>query len=151
MNSIDLHLQWSEYAYADPVQEAKRIVTLAQAEQDGARERERRHAENAKKKKKNGSWSEHADRKDERDKRKEKKKLKAKWIKAQTAAETEAEAAAQVDKCTGKRQRENLTEVSGSDDDMDDWDELAREEKMAKRLRKGDISQKDFDAEFADL
>jgi len=70
-------------------------------------------------------------------------------MKAQTTAE--AAAAAQVEQTTGKRQREESAEAIGSDNDMDDWDELAREEKMAKRLRKGDISQKDFDAEFADL
>ena len=149
VNFINLHLKWSEYAYSDPVQEAKRIAALTEVEKDGVRERERRRAENAKKK--NSSWSEHTDRKDERDKRKEKKKLKARWIKAQTAVEVETGAVAQVEQCTGKRPREGLAGASGNDNDTDDWDELAREEKMAKRLRKGDISQKEFDAEFVDL
>ena len=38
-----------------------------------------------------------------------------------------------------------------SEDDGDDWEELAREERMAKRVKKGHISQTEFDAEFADL
>lgn len=33
----------------------------------------------------------------------------------------------------------------------DDWEELAREERMAKRVKKGHLSQNEFDAEFADL
>ncbi len=35
--------------------------------------------------------------------------------------------------------------------DEDDWDELAKEERMAKKLRKGEVSQQDFDAAFAEL
>jgi len=33
----------------------------------------------------------------------------------------------------------------------DDWDDLAREERLAKKLRKGAVSQKEFDEEFGDL
>ena len=36
-------------------------------------------------------------------------------------------------------------------EDDDDWDDLAREERMAKKVRKGEVSQKAFDAEFGDL
>ena len=37
------------------------------------------------------------------------------------------------------------------DDDQDDWAEIAREEKLAKRVRKGFVSQEEFDIEFGDL
>jgi len=37
------------------------------------------------------------------------------------------------------------------DDDQDDWAEFAREEKLAKRVRKGIVSQEEFDVEFGDL
>ena len=30
----------------------------------------------------------------------------------------------------------------------DDWEELAREERMAKKVKKGEIAQLEFDAEF---
>jgi len=36
-------------------------------------------------------------------------------------------------------------------DDADDWKEHVREERMLKRVKKGDVSKKDFDAEFLDL
>ena len=36
-------------------------------------------------------------------------------------------------------------------DDQDDWAEFAREEKLAKRVRKGIVSQEEFDVEFGDL
>lgn len=43
----------------------------------------------------------------------------------------------------------------GSGDDMDDgeddFEELAREERMAKKVRKGEISKDEFEAEFHDL
>jgi ATP-dependent RNA helicase DDX55/SPB4 len=38
-----------------------------------------------------------------------------------------------------------------ADDEGDDWEELAREEKMAKKMRKGDISREAFDEEFLSL
>jgi ATP-dependent RNA helicase DDX55/SPB4 len=36
-------------------------------------------------------------------------------------------------------------------DEGDDWDELAREERMAKKVRKGNITQGTFDEQFTDL
>ncbi|KAK7234613.1 hypothetical protein SO694_00193032 [Aureococcus anophagefferens] len=34
---------------------------------------------------------------------------------------------------------------------MDEWDDLAAEERLHKRLKKGKISQDDFDAELREL
>lgn len=40
-------------------------------------------------------------------------------------------------------------EVDDEDqNDEDDWEELAREERMAKKVKKGEMSQLEFDAEF---
>ena len=36
-------------------------------------------------------------------------------------------------------------------DDEDDWDELAEEERLVKKVRKGTTTQQVFDAEFGDL
>ncbi|KAF8205000.1 DEAD-domain-containing protein [Pholiota molesta] len=143
----DAEISWDTFSYADQAQEAKRIAALAEAAKEGGRERERRHAANAEKKLKNIAWSEKAEQKDEKDKRREKKKLKAKWLKSQAVAN----AIVPTEQSIGKRQREDGDELAVNDDSDNDWDELAREEKMAKRLRRGDISQKDFDAEFGDL
>lgn len=76
-----------------------------------------------------------------KEKRKEMKGRKKEWQKAQTQVQDTA------DDDDKKRARED----SGSDEGADDWDELAREERMAKKLKRGDISQKDFDQQFTDL
>lgn len=51
---------------------------------------------------------------------------------------------------TLKREREVPTD-GGEEISAEDWNEMLREERMAKRVRKGDISQEAFDAEFGDI
>lgn len=82
---------------------------------------------------------------EERDKRKEKKDRKKKWLKTQDAV---ADAAAP-EQAGSKRALEDVSGESGGEGD--DWAELAREERLAKRVKKGHLSQSKFDAEFADL
>lgn len=101
----------------------------------------RKH-QRAQQKKLNAAWSNDTTRKEERDKRKEKKERKKKWEKMQRQAATEEDKG-------GKRARS--PSVAVDDNDGDDWDELAREERMAKKVKKGDVSQGEFDREFADL
>lgn len=48
-----------------------------------------------------------------------------------------------------KRGRTAQSESDG--EDGNDWEELAREERMAKKVRRGDVSQGNFDKEFAGL
>lgn len=50
-----------------------------------------------------------------------------------------------------KRQHEEVNVDDAGADDDNDWNDLAHEERMAKKLKKGGISQKDFDMEFGDL
>lgn len=83
-------------------------------------------------------------RKEEKDVRREKKQRKKKWLK--THATTEP---AEVNQSL-KRPRSPASGDASSQDE-DDWDQLAAEERMAKKVRKGDVSQKSFDAEFGDL
>ena len=45
-----------------------------------------------------------------------------------------------------KRQRDEPEGGKDDDDDVDDWDDLAAEERLAKKVRKGKMSQRDFDA-----
>ena len=131
--------QWNAYAYADKAQEAKR---LADASKPAPSEEtiEKRKADRAEKQKANAAWSNKARQKEEREKRREKKDRKKKWQKTQASVGAEAGA---------KRGREGAVDESG--DEGDDWEELAREERMAKRVKKGHLSQSEFDAEFADL
>ena len=99
---------------------------------------QRRKEDRAEKQKANSAWSNQTRRKEERDKRRDKKDLKKRWQKAQAAAGVEAVGT--------KRGAADADDGSG-----DDWDDLAREERMAKRVKKGHMSQSEFDAQFVDL
>lgn len=92
------------------------------------------------------AWSNKITKQEEKEKRREKKDRKKKWLKAQAASELGKNDEASL---APKRGREE--EAAASGDDVDDWEELAREERMAKKLKKGDVSQRDFDMEFAEL
>jgi len=140
----DAELDWDKYAYADKAQEAKRLITGAAAAAAREDEKETRRAERAAKKQQNSAWSYQVARKDEKDKRKEKKDRKKKWLKSQASTE----AATKSDQGV-KRGRTPPAENDGND--SDDWDELAKEERMAKKVRRGAVSQGAFDAQFADL
>jgi len=136
---LGVRVQWDNYAYADKAQEAKRIATAATARED---EKEKRRADRAEQKQQNSAWSNQVTRKEDKDKRREKKDRKKKWLKDQISAN-------EGDDKNLKRGRAPTPE-----DDADkggDWDELAREERMAKKLRKGNITQGTFDKQFADL
>lgn len=83
----------------------------------------------------NAAWSKQTTRQEEREKRKDKKDRKRKWLKSQQEA-----APSSIPNSSA-----NVGDVE------DDWDDLAREEKMAKKLKKGGITQASFDEEFVDL
>ena len=74
-------------------------------------------------------------KKEEKEKRKEKKDRKRKWLKSHEQEK--------VDSKDGDNE--------DGEDEGDDWDELAREERMAKKLKRGNITQSDFDMEFSEL
>ena len=73
-------------------------------------------------------------------KKREKKDKKREWLK-QDRTETA------VGEKRGRPERANTE----GDVDEDDWDELAREERMAKKVKKGLVSQDAFDGEFGEL
>ena len=132
-------VQWANYSYLDKAQEAKRLAESAKPALS-AEEVEKRKELRAEKRKANAAWSDKTRRKEEREKRREKKDRKRKWEKANTA------------QAGTKRGLGDVNEDEGtSGGEGDDWDELVREERMAKRVKKGQVSQSEFDAEFADL
>lgn len=138
-------MQWDDFKYVDQAQEVKRVAAAAEAKEEAKLEKERRQLEYSEKKKRNTAWSEKLGKRQEKEKRRDKRISKKKWLKSQEVATMDSE------RLLGKRQRNGSNEDTDVPNDDDDWAELAHEEKMAKRLRKGDISQKDFDAEFGDL
>lgn len=138
-------MQWDKFAYADKAQEAKRLAAGAAAATAREDEKERRRAERAMKKQQNSAWSHQVARKDEKDKRKEKKDRKKKWLKNQASTNEVAGKSDQGIK------RGRTSSLESNENDSDDWDELAREERMAKKVRRGDVTQGAFDVQFADL
>ncbi len=132
------YLQWDTYAYLDIAQEAKRL-TEASKPSPSPVDIQRRKEERAVKQTTNGAWSNKARKQEEKEKRREKKDRKKKWEKAQAKSAVEAGT---------KRNRESGDE---HEDQGDDWEDLAREERMAKRVKKGQLTQNEFDAEFANL
>jgi ATP-dependent RNA helicase DDX55/SPB4 len=128
-----LSFQWEQYAYADKAQEAKRrAATAMDIQKDGVNTKM-----HSVKRLPNMSWSAQAAKKDTKQMRKEKKDRKRKWLKSQDQSTANANALL-----------EKKPVVKGVDEE---WDELAKEERMAKKVRRGDLSQEDFDKEFDDL
>ncbi|KAH7914337.1 DEAD-domain-containing protein [Hygrophoropsis aurantiaca] len=126
----DADVNWETYAFSDKAQEAKRLQELVAKK---AEKKKEAIAIRVSKRKRNTAWSQQADDQKERDRRKEKKDRKKKWLKSQQSANSEP-----------------MKEDPASEGD-DDWDDLAREERLAKKVRKGATTQQDFDQQFADL
>jgi len=139
----DAEVSWDTFPYADLAQEAKRVA-VAESTKAANVKREPLRNERADKKRKNSAWSEKTRRQEEQEKRREKRKLKVKRIKLQ---QQESSAAAANTDNQLKRQASDID----PDDDQDDWAEFAREEKLAKRVKKGIVSQEEFDVEFGNL
>ncbi|KAK7693698.1 hypothetical protein QCA50_003269 [Cerrena zonata] len=131
-------VDWDNYAYLDKAHETKRLAEAEKQKVITQAEIAKRKAARAEKKALNSAWSDKVVKKTEKEKRKEKKDRKRKWLKTQ------------------EQQIEENAETGDGDGDEDggagdDWDELAREERMAKKLKKGDITQGDFDMEFSGI
>ncbi|KAI0065425.1 DEAD-domain-containing protein [Artomyces pyxidatus] len=130
-------VDWNSYSYADEAQEAKRVAALAaQTHAPRPVDTQRKSAP-----KKTISWSDKISKKEEREKRRDKKDRKKKWL---TSGKTEEQAE------TLKRAREDRHEDEESEAG-DDWAELAREERLAKKLKKGSVTQAQFDEAFGGL
>ncbi|KAI9574881.1 DEAD-domain-containing protein [Boletus coccyginus] len=130
----DASLDWNAYAYADKAQEAKRRESQCKPEVQKERTETR-----AVKRKRNAPWSQQATSKEQREKRKLKRDRKRQWLQSQTTANHSATTPIK------------SQSAEGSQDVEDDWDELAKEERLAKKVRKGTTTQQVFDAEFGDL
>jgi len=134
--------QWATYAYRDQAQEGKRLISITTEKGKNQALAAERAKERSRKKKANAAWSENVDRQVERTKRKEKKVAKIEWLRKNGVQEEPS-----IGGTTSKRARDGVDDG----DDGGDWDELAREERMAKKVKKGEVSQKVFNAEFGDL
>jgi ATP-dependent RNA helicase DDX55/SPB4 len=136
----DADVDWSSYAYANQAQEAKRLAALTtKSTEKIEKEQEQRRIQRDEQKKANAPWSEKAGKRDERELRKEKKKRKKEWVKKQAVSQV------------AQNDLKHARDEDANSDNEEDWSEIAREERMAKKLRRGEVSRKAFDAEFGDL
>ena len=103
-------------------------------------ENEKNKVERLAKKKANVAWSSQTFKKETREKRKEIKARKKKWLRSRPPQPPSSGSAIP--------QKRGLEADDEDEDDEDDWADLAREERMAKKVRKGDVTQLEFDAEF---
>lgn len=88
------------------------------------------------------SWSKQLAKKDAREKRRVQKTRKKAWMTSSRLGEERKDHAAL------KRTRadgEDKNVVDSAEDALDDWASLAEEERLAKKLKKGKISQAEFD------
>ena len=81
-------------------------------------------------------------RKEEKEVRREKRRKKKRWLKTQVMAEFVE---------TNQSLKRPRSLASGNASSQNDWEQIAAEERMAKKVRKGDVSQKLFDSEFSNL
>ncbi|KAI0693285.1 DEAD-domain-containing protein [Cytidiella melzeri] len=140
----DAVVDWPIYSYSDKAKEASRLAELEKQSAMAAAEvanRKQRQRERAEQSKANAAWSNKLTKKEVKEKRKEKKNRKRDWQRTQQAQDSAAASG------STKRSRTS-TDV---EEEGDDWDELAREERMAKKVKRGDVSQREFDSHFADL
>jgi ATP-dependent RNA helicase DDX55/SPB4 len=103
---------------------------LAQKEQAKARRAEKKQA--------NAAWSTQAARKEAKEVRKQKKDRKRKWL-------SKSHDPGPAVLTQGERERAAESDVE------DDWDDLAHEEREAKKVRRGVVSQETFDEQFMDM
>lgn len=125
--------------FTDKTREAQRVAALAADKQKQIKEeRALQVSERTQQKQKNGAWSKRVSKKQEKETRKEKRNKKRQWLKAQ-AAESES----------GPNDGSALKRAP--EEDGDDWDELAREERMIKKVKRGEVDSEEFEREFGGL
>lgn len=101
---------------------------------------EKNKAQRLAKKKANVAWSDQTFQKETREKRKEKKVKKKQWVKSQQSQPSSSGSVIP--------QKRGLEADDEDGNNEDDWAELAREERMVKKVKKGGLTQLEFDAEF---
>jgi ATP-dependent RNA helicase DDX55/SPB4 len=132
-------IQWDKYPYADKAQEAKRLKSAAEVQSSNDL---KRLSTNTNSKKDQVSWSKQLAKKDAREKRRVQKTRKKAWMASSRLGEERKGHTAL------KRTRADSEEknVDSADEVLDDWASLAEEERLAKKLKKGKISQAEFDS-----
>lgn len=97
-----------------------------------AQAKEKRNRQNFR----NAAWSDKAVQKAQKEKRKSKKEKKQEWLRSQQKSSSSSNS---FDERLKRKEHDSENE----------WEELAREERMAKKLKQGKVDAEVFDQEFA--
>ncbi|KAF9174523.1 ATP-dependent rRNA helicase spb4 [Mortierella sp. AD011] len=150
-------IDMDKYKYQDKQKEAVRVKKLAEYKAKQA-EKEKQAAlngENDKKRKqihKSSAWSEKQEAKERKLDRQLKKQRKREYLKRVANGEIKE----------GDKSNSNKDEDNGDDsdegnanredeDEEDSWEALAKEERLAKKVKKGKMSAKEFDKEVGNM
>ncbi|KAG0378697.1 ATP-dependent rRNA helicase spb4 [Mortierella sp. AD032] len=160
-------LLMDKYKYQDKQKEAVRVKKLADykaKQEQKEKEAALNGGKNDKKRKpinKASSWSEKVEAKERKMDRQLKKQRKRDYLKRLANGEIKAGEGDDAEGDDGDDDDDEADEKMESkdkkdeDEDEDTWEDLAREERLAKKVKKGKLSSKDFDKEvgnlFADL
>lgn len=126
------------------------LLAADKTQKDVDKERSTRRAQA----KKNAAWSEKVEDREAREARRAKRGKKKEWLKkeagppAEVAGTLRASRVRTKDKGGGDGGAGEKTNEENGGDDGDDWEEMAREEKMAKKVRQGTMGKKAFDSMF---
>ncbi|KAF9096766.1 ATP-dependent rRNA helicase spb4 [Mortierella sp. AD031] len=169
---VPADIDMDKYKYLDKQKEAVRVKKLAEykiKQEQKEKEAALKGGNNDKKRKpinKASAWSEKQEAKERKMDRQLKKQRKRDYLKRLANGEIkEGEGKADQgnddddedeDEDDEKDSKDtNSTPVDEDEDDEDSWEALAREERLAKKVKKGKLSSKEFDKEvgnmFADL
>ncbi|KAI8089933.1 P-loop containing nucleoside triphosphate hydrolase protein [Halteromyces radiatus] len=123
----EVDMDWNAYSYTDKNKELKRKRELEEAAL-----KPKKPTPDTRRPKKTTAWSNKIEAKDRKADRRLKKDRKKDYLK--------------------RKQDSQQDTMDDNDDDLDDndWDDLAKEERLAKKVRKGKISRQDFDAMMND-
>ncbi|KAG0365418.1 ATP-dependent rRNA helicase spb4 [Gamsiella multidivaricata] len=154
---VPADINMDKYKYQDKQKEAVRVKKLAEYKAKQA-EKERKAAEqggqNDKKRKqihKTSAWSEKQEAKERKVDRQLKKQRKREYLKRVANGEIK-EGEDEADKDTDKKEPEVEDEdMDGDEDEEDSWEALAREERLAKKVKKGKLSAKEFDKQVGNM
>lgn len=121
---VEEQIDWDAFKYTDKMREAKRLRELKEYQEKLKQAKPQQF-----KKKTNTAWSEKTDAKERKLVRKEKKQAKKEFLKKEALEQVENK----------KRQLE---------EEKEDWEELAEEERMYKKVRKGKMDKNAFEEMF---
>ncbi|KAF9995018.1 ATP-dependent rRNA helicase spb4 [Entomortierella chlamydospora] len=154
---VPADIDMDKYKYQDKQKEAVRVKKLAEYKAKQA-EKEKQAAlngENDKKRKqihKSSAWSEKQEAKERKLDRQLKKQRKREYLKRVANGEIK-----EGDKSNGNKDEDDGDDSDEGDadkedeDEEDSWEALAKEERLAKKVKKGKMSAKEFDKEVGNM